>query len=90
MACTATARTSTFDLIWSTLGYGNRPFWGLDVGADRPNLFYITRAFTSPKNPFLDLLSLLPNTLDSNTTFEDIEKCLLYFDSEVQCREAVQ
>ena len=42
VTCTATARTSTFDLIWSTLGYGNRPFWGLDVGADRPNLFYIT------------------------------------------------
>ena len=32
VSCTATARTLTFDLIWSTVGYGNRPFWGLDVG----------------------------------------------------------
>ena len=39
VSCTATATTSTFDIIWTTLGYGNRPFWGLDVGCDRPNLF---------------------------------------------------
>jgi len=90
VACTATARTSTFDLIWSTLGYGNRPFWGVDAGTDRPNLFYIIRPYTDPQNPFLDILNLLPKILDGSTTFEDIEKCLLYFDSEAQCREAVQ
>jgi superfamily II DNA helicase RecQ len=43
VCCTATATTSTFNIIWKTLGYGNRPFWGLDVGSDCPNLFYITR-----------------------------------------------
>ena len=43
IACTATCPTKTFDLIWTTLGYGFRPFWGLDVGSDRPNLLYITR-----------------------------------------------
>ena len=90
VSCTATARTSTFDLIWSTVGYGNRPFWGLDVGMDRPNLFYITRPLSDPKNPLLDILNLLPSILDGNTTLKDIRKCLLYFDSEAACREAVQ
>ncbi|KAF8816642.1 P-loop containing nucleoside triphosphate hydrolase protein [Phlegmacium glaucopus] len=90
VACTATARTSTFDLIWSTLGYGNRPFWGLDVGTDRPNLFYITRPISDPKQPLLDILNLLPGILDGGTKLEDIRKSLLYFDSEAACREAVQ
>lgn len=90
VACTATARTSTFDLIWSTLGYGNRPFWGLDVGADRPNLFYITRPISDPKQPLLDILNLLPAILDGNTKLNDINKSLFYYDSEAGCREAVQ
>ena len=90
VACTATARTSTFDLIWNTLGYGNRPFWGLDVGTDRPNLFYITRPISDPKQPLLEILNLLPSILDASTALKDIPKCLLYFDSEAACREAVQ
>ena len=51
VTCTATAWTLTFDLIWSTLGYGNQPFWGLNVGADWPNIFYITWLLSDPKNP---------------------------------------
>ncbi|KJA16002.1 hypothetical protein HYPSUDRAFT_119846, partial [Hypholoma sublateritium FD-334 SS-4] len=42
-SCTATCKTSTFDLIWDTLGYGNRPFWGLDVWTDRSNLYFIVQ-----------------------------------------------
>ncbi|KAE9397171.1 hypothetical protein BT96DRAFT_823622 [Gymnopus androsaceus JB14] len=34
LACTATCQTQTFNLLWDTLGYGNRPFWGIDVGCD--------------------------------------------------------
>ncbi|PPR03710.1 hypothetical protein CVT26_006118, partial [Gymnopilus dilepis] len=90
VSCTATARTSTFDLIWNTLGYGHRPFWGIDVGTDRPNLFYITRPYSDPKNPFLDILSILPTVLNGDTTTSDIPKTILYFDSEAMCREAVQ
>ena len=90
ISCTATCRTSTFNLIWDTLGYGNRPFWGLDVGTDRPNLFFITRPLSDPKNPLLDILNLLPAVLDCSTPLEDIPKCLLYFDSENACRLTVQ
>jgi superfamily II DNA helicase RecQ len=90
IACTATCRTSTFNLIWDTLGYGNRPFWGLDVGTGRPNLFFITRPLSDPKKPLLNILNLLPAVLDGNTPLENISKCLLYFDSENACHLVVQ
>jgi len=90
VACTATCPTKTFDLIWSTLGYGYRPFWGLDVGSDRPNLLYITRILENPKNPLLDILNLLPNDLAADSPLDAISKCIFYFDSEDACRKAVQ
>ncbi|KII84369.1 hypothetical protein PLICRDRAFT_118086, partial [Plicaturopsis crispa FD-325 SS-3] len=31
VACTATAATSTFEVIWDSLGFGHRPFWGIDA-----------------------------------------------------------
>ena len=82
VCCTATATSSTFDIIWNTLGYGNRPFWGLDVGCDRPNLFYITRPIINTANPLLDALFVLPQVLDVTTQLEAIAKCIFYFDSE--------
>ncbi|THV05622.1 hypothetical protein K435DRAFT_618856, partial [Dendrothele bispora CBS 962.96] len=38
IACTATCQSSAFDMIWRALRFGSQPFWGVDVGADRPNL----------------------------------------------------
>lgn len=90
VCCTATASTSTFNTIWKTLGYGNRPFWGLDVGCDRPNLFYIIRPIVNTTNPLLDILFILPQVLNDTTLLEAISKSLLYFDSENACRRAVQ
>jgi len=90
VCCTATATTSTFNIIWKTLGYGNRPFWGLDVGSDRPNLFYITQPIINTANPLLDILFILPQALNDTTLLDAIAKCLLYFDSENACRLAVQ
>ncbi|KAF5329335.1 hypothetical protein D9619_009479 [Psilocybe cf. subviscida] len=90
VACTATCPTSTFTLVWDTLGYGNRPFWGLDVGVDRPNLLYIARPLENPKQPMLDILNILPTHLNDETLQAAIAKSLLYFDSEAACRTAVQ
>lgn len=90
LACTATGQTSTFDVLWQTLGYGYRPFWGLDVGCDRPNLFYEIRTLQHPKNPMLDVLDILPSTLDSDTTALSLAKSIIYFDSENACRLAVE
>ena len=86
VSCTATATTSIFNVIWKMLGYGERPFWGLDVGCDRPNLFYITRPIANTANPLLDILFILPQVLDDTTLLDAIAKCLLYFDSENKCR----
>ncbi|KAJ7722837.1 P-loop containing nucleoside triphosphate hydrolase protein [Mycena metata] len=85
VACTATCATRTFDLIWSTLAFGHRPFWGLDAGSDRNNLFYITRTLQNPTNPTLDALNLLPQDLDANSDRSSIPKILAYHDSVAGC-----
>lgn len=90
VSCMATATTSTFNIIWTTLGYGNWPFWGLDVGCDHPNLFYIMCPIVNTAYPLLDILFILPQVLDNTTLLEAISKCLVYFDSENACRWAVQ
>lgn len=90
VACTATCPTKTFDIIWSTLGYGFCPFWGLNVGSDWPNLLYITQILENPKNPLLNILKLLPDDLTTKSPQDTIPKCIFYFDSEDACRKVVQ
>ena len=84
-----TCRTSTFNLIWDTLGYGYRPFWGLDVGTEWPNLYFIMRPLSEPKNPLLEILNLLPKVLDHETALDDIPM-IIYFDSKDMCRTIVR
>ncbi|KAF7327159.1 p-loop containing nucleoside triphosphate hydrolase protein [Mycena kentingensis (nom. inval.)] len=89
VACTATATTDTFETIWTALGFGHRPFWGIDVGCTRPNLLFLIRAIKNEKNPVLDVLDLLPRALDASTPRTAIKKSLLYFDSEADCAKGV-
>ncbi|KAL1713372.1 P-loop containing nucleoside triphosphate hydrolase protein, partial [Schizophyllum commune] len=89
IACTATARTSTFSTIWKSLGFGQRPFWGIDVGIERPNLFFHVRALQHPRKPILEVLSFLPLVLNDRTTRSSIDKGIIYFDSEAKCRSMV-
>lgn len=88
VACTATCTTSTFDTLWRTLAFGYRPFWGLDVGVLRPNLFFQTRILENHLFPVLDILDIFPKDLSDHSTRNDLPKCLLYFDTEGECREA--
>jgi len=91
VACTATCATSTFDVIWKTLGFGSRPFWGLDVGCECNNLTFVTRALKYPKNPIFDVLNtILPAVLNADTPAEAIDKSLLYFDSKRACGKAIE
>ncbi|KAJ3521709.1 hypothetical protein NMY22_g12202 [Coprinellus aureogranulatus] len=90
LACTATCMTSTFDLLWKTLQFGYRPFWGLDVGVDRPNLFFQVQGIENTNYPLLDILNIFPQDLSDTTKREDLPKAILYFDTEAKCREAVQ
>ncbi|KAI1781803.1 P-loop containing nucleoside triphosphate hydrolase protein [Ganoderma leucocontextum] len=89
LACSATWSTSTFEFIFDCLAFGFRPFWGLDVGCDRPNLFYDIQVLRNTKNPVLDVLNILPDSPDSSTALTEIPKSLLYFDSQMGCRQAV-
>ncbi|KAH9922989.1 P-loop containing nucleoside triphosphate hydrolase protein [Fomitopsis serialis] len=88
VACTATCSSATFDTLWETLGYGYRPFWGIDVGSDRPNLFFDTRPITNKANPVIDVLGILPPSFSSDTPLDAVPKCILYFESENACLQA--
>jgi len=55
VACSATIDTETFDFLWRTLQFGSRPFFGVDVGASRPDLTYIIRKIRYATNPAKDL-----------------------------------
>lgn len=90
LAVTATATTKTFDVIWNSLQYGCRPFWGIDVGCERPNLSYMCRALSHPESPLLDILNILPKTLDENTVAGDIPKVLIFRTSREECCEIVR
>jgi superfamily II DNA helicase RecQ len=81
VACTATCATSTFNIIWSSLGFGHRPFWGLDAGSDRANLFFQTRPLTNIHEPILDILNLLPTDLDDKSEPSSVPKILSYHGS---------
>lgn len=87
-SCTATASTETFDTVWVDLGYGRRPFWGVDVGIERPNLRYAVRRLANPSAPVLDVLNLLPREVSDTTQPGDIQKALIFQKTRDDCRQA--
>lgn len=90
LATTATCDTEAFKVIWKSLKFGCRPFWGVDVGTDRSNLTYITRIVKNPANPILDIVTILPEQMDKDTPTSALPKCLLYFDTIEACATAVE
>ena len=82
---------STFDVICKTHGFGSHPFWGLDVSCEHSNLTFIMHELKNRMNPTLNVLNtLLPAMLNGNTKPEEVDKTLLYFDSESGCAKAVK
>ncbi|KAJ7765972.1 P-loop containing nucleoside triphosphate hydrolase protein [Mycena olivaceomarginata] len=90
LAATATCDTETFKVIWKSLKFGCRPFWGLDVGTDRQNLVYMTRVVKNPANPILDIINIFPAHMDKDTPADVLAKCLFYFDTIEACGTAVE
>jgi superfamily II DNA helicase RecQ len=88
VACTATCATRTFNVIWNSLSFGHRPFWGLDAGCDRNNLFYLTRTLKNVSNPILDVLDILPADLNETSDRSLIPKILTYHDSVARTKAA--
>ncbi|KAF8962190.1 P-loop containing nucleoside triphosphate hydrolase protein, partial [Flammula alnicola] len=90
VACTATCSTETFNVIWSSLAFGNRPFWGLDVGCDRKNLAFLTRPLENTSNAVLDALNIFPDEITGDTLPTDIPKCLFYCETLAECVKAME
>lgn len=63
---TATEDAKTFEKIWTSLEFCVRPFWRMDVGAERANLTYIIRPSKKEKNTVLNTLCLLPSPIPDN------------------------
>ncbi|KZP34097.1 P-loop containing nucleoside triphosphate hydrolase protein, partial [Athelia psychrophila] len=90
VACTATCTSKALKIIWDTLEFGHRPFWGITIGCERSNLSYITRILENKDDPVLDILHILPTILNAATRREDINKALLYCHSKNACRQVVR
>ncbi|KJA15503.1 hypothetical protein HYPSUDRAFT_149055 [Hypholoma sublateritium FD-334 SS-4] len=92
LACTATCSSKTFEVIWSSLAFGFRPFWGLDVGVDRKNLSFIVHVLENTANPVLDALNILPAPIpeDINIPNTVLPKSLFYFETINQCNSAME
>jgi superfamily II DNA helicase RecQ len=90
VACTATVpcTTHTFNVIWNSLAFGHRPFWGLAAGCDRNNLFYLTRTLQNVSNSILDVLNILPANLEETSDRSLIPNVLTYYDSVAGTRAA--
>ncbi|KAJ6482661.1 hypothetical protein C8R45DRAFT_751556, partial [Mycena sanguinolenta] len=53
----------------------------LDAGSERSNGFFMTRSLSNPTHPILDVLNILPPTLDHTSLPSSIPKILTYHSS---------
>ncbi|KLO10525.1 P-loop containing nucleoside triphosphate hydrolase protein, partial [Schizopora paradoxa] len=90
LGCTATATTDTFNTVWKDLNFGCRPFWGVDVGIERPNLQFVVRKLENADNPILDVLNILPQVIDDKTSPNEIRKALFFRKTRDECCQSVQ
>jgi superfamily II DNA helicase RecQ len=86
-AFTASAPTTTFETVYSTLKMGvNRPVFVIDVGSDRPNIEYNIRKMEHGITLARDVLSFLPN--NPVCSREDLKKHIIYLPTRELCIRA--
>lgn len=85
LALTATCSTRTFEIIYDSLGMGKRPFYGIDMGADRPNLAQWVRPMEYSAASMSDLLALVPKSVKQPS---DLKKSIIYLKTRQQVRQA--
>jgi hypothetical protein len=86
LALTATCSTKTFEVIYMTLGMGvDKPFYGIDLGADRPNLALWVRPMEYAASSMVDLLAFVPTSPQSPS---DFEKTIYFFKTRQLTRRA--
>ena len=88
MALTATSSTETFELVYNALGLGiQRPFWGIDMGADRPNLAQWIRPMEYSVSSMADLMAFIPK---SPTGLESFKKTIFYYKTRQLARQGLK
>ena len=85
-ALSATLTNAIFKTVYETLSFGKlRPFWGIDVGTERPNLAQWVRPMGSAAGTYLPLVPFIP--ADPRTR-ADIPKTIIFFGSVTETRDA--
>ncbi|TBU40576.1 hypothetical protein BD309DRAFT_869980, partial [Dichomitus squalens] len=83
----ATFPTQVFNLCFKSVRMGeNQPFWGLDLGTDRPNLLQIVRRMNYLYGSMSALLTFIPE--GTVTDIEDLPKTIFYFRTRRDARTA--
>ena len=82
----ATFTNQIFKTVYETLSFGtSRPFWGIDVGTERPNLAQYVRPMESAAASYLSLIPFIPA---GARTENDIPKTIIFFRSISETRDA--
>lgn len=85
-ALSATFTDPIFMTVYETLSFGtSHPFWGIDVGVERPNLEQYVRPMESAAASYLSLIPFIPK--DAKTK-DDIPKTIIFFRSVPETRDA--
>ena len=85
-ALSATLTNVIFKTVYETLSFGtSRPFWGIDVGTERPNLAQYVCPMGSAASTYLPLIPFIPAGAQ---TGEDIPKTIIFFHSVSETRDA--
>ena len=82
----ATFPTEIFDFCFDSVAMGlGRPFWGIDLGSDRPNLALWVRPMEYTKSGYAALFHLIPGSPEDS---RDLPKSIFYFTTRREAREA--
>jgi hypothetical protein len=85
-ALSATFTNAIFKKVYETLTFGtSRPFWGIDVGVERPNLTQQVYPMKSAANTYCSLIQFIPEGAKSTS---DIPKTIIFFHSVQATRDA--
>ena len=85
-ALSATFTNKIFKTVYETLSFGmSRPFWGIDVGTEQPNLAQHVRPMESTAASYLSLILFIPSHAQ---TKDDIPKTIIFFRSVSETRDA--
>ena len=85
-ALSATFTDAIFKTVYKTLSFGtSRPFWGIDVGIDRPNLVQNVCPMDSAATTYRSLIQFIPKSIETPTS---IPKTIMFFHSVQATRDA--